>query len=83
MKITISCLEKWILLIQAKATITFDTFIKTLQNHIEYVANYVKDNLSNATTDEGLNNLVRSIRRVAFGMPNFKNLRLRVMAISG
>jgi transposase len=31
---------------------------------------------------EGLNNLVRSIRRCAFGMPNFQHLRLRVMAIS-
>jgi transposase len=74
-------LDEWVRNIQEKKITVFDSFIKTLQNHKQYIANYVKDNLSNAVT-EGLNNLVRSIRRVAFGMPNFNNLRLRVMAIS-
>lgn len=80
--ITITLLDEWVRNIQEKKITVFDSFIKTLQNHKQYIANYVKDNLSNAVT-EGLNNLVRSIRRCAFGMPNFNNLRLRVMAISG
>lgn len=59
----------------------FDTFVKTLGRIKEYVANYVLNHLSNAVT-EGLNNLIRSVRRTAFGMTNFINLRLRVLAIS-
>jgi transposase len=79
--VTITLLDEWVKNIQEKKITIFDSFIKTLQNHKQYIANFVKDNLSNAVT-EGLNNLVRSIRRCAFGMPNFNNLRLRVMAIS-
>lgn len=79
--VTITLLDEWVKNIQEKKITVFDSFIKTLQNHKQYIANFVKDNLSNAVT-EGLNNLVRSIRRTAFGMPNFNNLRLRVMAIS-
>ena len=77
----ITLLDEWVNGIQEKKITVFDSFIKTLQNYKQYIANYVKDNLFNAVT-KGLNNLVRSIRRCAFGMPNFNNLRLRVMAIS-
>jgi transposase len=73
---TIILLDEWVKNIQEKKITVFDSFIKTLQNHKQYIANFVKDNLSNAVT-EGLNNIVRSIRRIAFGMPNFNNLRLR------
>ena len=59
----------------------FDGFIKTLAKTKIYVANYVLNNISNAVT-EGLNNLIRSVRRTAFGMPKFENIRLRVLAIS-
>ncbi|NER04415.1 MAG: ISL3 family transposase [Okeania sp. SIO3C4] len=59
----------------------FEPFCKTLKNTKKYIANYVKNNLSNAVT-EGLNNLIRSIRRAAFGMPNFEHLRWRALAIS-
>lgn len=78
----INLLDKWIARIQAQKITLFDSFIRTLQRHKEPIANYVLDNVSNAVT-EGLHNLVRSIRRCAFGMPNFQHLRLRVMAISG
>ncbi|TAG77528.1 MAG: ISL3 family transposase, partial [Cytophagales bacterium] len=44
-----------------------------------YIANYVKDRLSNAVT-EGLNNIIRVVKRFSFGMPSFKNLRLRSLA---
>ena len=60
----------------------FYSFIRTPQRHKEPIANYVLDSLSNVVTG-GLNNLVLSIRRCAFCMPNFQHLRLRVMAISG
>ena len=78
----IAQLDAWVERIQTQGVTHFDAFIRTLQRHKNQIANYVKENLSNAVT-EGLNNLVRSIRRCAFGMPNFQHLRLRVMAISG
>jgi transposase len=59
----------------------FEPFIKTLKSTKTYIANYVKDFLSNAVT-EGLNNLIRNVRRATFGMTNFEHLRWRTLAIS-
>ncbi len=78
---TLRAMDKWIQSVGEKKITVFDDFIKTLQRHKVAIANYVKDRLSNAVT-EGLNNLIRSIRRSAFGMPNFKHIRLRALAIS-
>lgn len=74
-------IEEWQQSMNEEVRGVFEPFIKTLKNTKEYIANYVKDNLSNAVT-EGLNNLIRSVRRVAFGMPNFEHLRWRSLAIS-
>ncbi|MDX2305617.1 MAG: ISL3 family transposase [Microscillaceae bacterium] len=74
-------IDRWTQDIQAKDLIVFETFTKTLKSTKQYIANYVQDKLSNAVT-EGLNNLIRSIRRIAFGMPNFEHLRWRALAIS-
>jgi len=83
-----TCVEKaniaiqiWINDLVTKGIKTFDRFIKTLTKTKKYVANYVIDYMSNAVT-EGLNNLIRSVRRTAFGMTNFNHLKLRVLAIS-
>lgn len=78
---TIKQLDNWIEEVEKGKNTIFDTFIKTLKSTKNYVANYVQNNLSNAIT-EGLNNLIRSVRRTAFGMPNFENLRWRCLAIS-
>jgi transposase len=77
----LSGLETWMTQVSRDGLSTFDKFVKTLTQTKGYIANYVRDYLSNAVT-EGLNNLIRSIRRTAFGMTNFNNLRLRVLAIS-
>jgi transposase len=74
-------IQKWTDKLKKNGITLFDSFVKTLTKTKAYVANYVKDYLSNAVT-EGLNNLIRSVRRTAFGMTNFQNLRLRVLAIS-
>lgn len=74
-------IDNWTKNLALKGITLFDGFIKTLAKTKEYVANYVIDYLSNAVT-EGLNNLIRSVRRTAFGMTNFQHLRLRVLAIS-
>lgn len=74
-------IDNWTKNLAIQGITLFDSFIKTLSKTKEYVANYVIDYLSNAVT-EGLNNLIRSVRRTAFGMTNFCHLRLRVLAIS-
>jgi len=68
-------INEWVDKIQKGCITQFDGFIKTLAHTKEYVANYVRNYLSNAVT-EGLNNLIRSVRRIAFGMGNFEHLRL-------
>lgn len=78
---TIKQLDNWIEEVEKGKNTIFDTFIKTLKSTKNYVANYVQNNLSNAVTEE-LNNLIRSIRGTAFGMPNFENMRWRCLAIS-
>jgi transposase len=74
-------MQEWAENVTQQGITQFDAFIKTMQNTKEYIANYVANYLSNAVT-EGLNNLIRSVRRIAFGMTNFQHLRLRVLAIS-
>lgn len=74
-------IEEWKETMSTEVKSVFEPFSKTLESTKKYVANYVKEKLSNAVT-EGLNNLIRSVRRVAFGMPNFEHLRWRALAIS-
>lgn len=54
-------------------------FIKTLQNWMTNIASYANTFATNAVT-EGLNNLIRHIKRISFGIPKFEHLRLRVLA---
>ena len=77
----LEAIQYWIDDLAQKQITAFDGFVKTLTKTKEYVANYVIDYMSNAVT-EGLNNLIRSVRRTAFGMTNFQHLKLRVLAIS-
>jgi transposase len=53
-------------------------FIKTLQNRQNDIASFAKNHVTNAAT-EGLNNLIRHIKRLSFGIPNFQHLRIRVL----
>jgi transposase len=56
-------------------------FIKTVRKRIEHIASYANTHVTNAVT-EGLNNLIRHVKRISFGMPNFEHLRLRVLVRS-
>jgi len=80
-EVVLQKIEEWVESMNEELKNIFKSFTTTLNNTMKYVANYVKNSLSNAVT-EGLNNLIRSIRRVAFGMPNFEHLRWRALAIS-
>jgi transposase len=72
-------IDEWIINTQKLSVSCFDKFVHSLNSTKTYIANYVKDKLSNAIT-EGLNNIIRVIKRFSFGIPNFKHLRLRAMA---
>ncbi len=54
-------------------------FLKTLTNWLAPIANYAHQQLTNAVT-EGLNNVIRYMKRISYGLPNFEHLRLRVLA---
>jgi transposase len=53
-------------------------FIKTVQNWKNEIATFAKTHVTNAAT-EGLNNLIRHMKRISFGMPNFEHMRIRVL----
>ena len=53
-------------------------FLKTLANWQQYIANFAENRLTNAAT-EGLNNIIRYMKRISFGLPNFQHMRLRVL----
>ena len=79
-KIASEKLEIWKKSIIENGITAFDSFLKMLETKQNYIVNYVENYLSNAVT-EGCNNLIRAIRRSAFGMTNFQHLRLRVLAL--
>jgi len=60
---------------------TLNKFVKTVQNWMSNIASFANTRISNAVT-EGLNNLIRYVKRISFGISNFEHLRLRVLAKS-
>ena len=57
----------------------WDKFIKTLNNWKDYIINFVQLRITNAIT-EGLNNIIRYLKRISFAIPNFEHMRIRVLA---
>ncbi|MCB0847743.1 MAG: transposase, partial [Bacteroidetes bacterium] len=53
-------------------------FLKTLNNRIKQITAFAQYRVTNAIT-EGLNNIIRYFKRISFGIPNFKNMRLRIL----
>ena len=56
-------------------------FIKTLKNWKGQIAAFASEHISNAVT-EGLNNYLRYFKRISFGLPNFENMRMRILMAS-
>ena len=73
-------LNHWIELVKNKAHSSFKTFLKTLNNWKTQIVNFATKRVTNAAT-EGLNNVIRQVKRMSYGMYNFHNLRLRVLAL--
>ncbi|MEO1447924.1 MAG: ISL3 family transposase [Bacteroidota bacterium] len=72
-------LKTWMCKAQKIGAAYWDTFLRTLQNWHEPILNFVIERVSNAAT-EGLNNLIRYLKRISFNIPNFEHLRIRVLA---
>lgn len=73
-------LNEWIDRVQNSDQNQFwQNFINTLCNWKVYILNFVQTGLTNAAT-EGLNNMIRHIKRISFGMHNFQHLRIRILA---
>ena len=71
-------LDLWIEQAQSIGNKYLDRFVKTLQNWKKPIAAFASTRISNAVT-EGLNNYLRYFKRVAFGLPNFEHMRLRIL----
>ncbi len=72
-------IEHWLDYVELIANKHLNKFVKTFNNYKSLICNYFGTLLSNGVT-EGCNNLIKTIRRMSFGMPNFENLKLRVLA---
>lgn len=74
-------LQQWIERTHASEEPQWEKFLNTLKRWKEEIVNFVESGISNAVT-EGLNNLIRYIKRISFAIPNFEHMRLRVLAAS-
>ena len=72
-------LGKWIVRARAFRQRNLIDFIHMLKNWLQPIANFAYQRLTNAAT-EGLNNVIRYVKRISYGLPKFEHLRLRVLA---
>ncbi len=56
--------------------------LKTLKKYKEGVKNSMTTNYTNGCL-EGINNIVKCIKRIAFGYRSFKNFRKRILIVTG
>ena len=80
-EVLIKSLNDWITHAQKLDYKPLNKFLNTLQNWKEEIAAFAISAISNAVT-EGLNNFLRYFKRISFGLPNFNNMRLRILAAS-
>ena len=71
-------LDSWIEHASLIGNKDLDRFIKTLRNWKPEIAAFAETGITNAVT-EGLNNYLRYFKRISFGLPNFENMRLRIL----
>jgi transposase len=71
-------IDLWVIQVKKMNFDCLMPFVKTLQNWKNEIANFAKNHVTNAAT-EGLNNLIRHMKRLSFGMPNFQHMRIRVL----
>ena len=71
-------LIQWIKHAQMLNLPAMETFIRTLKKRMKQILAFATYRVTNAVT-EGLNNIIRYFKRISFGLPSFKNMRLRVL----
>lgn len=72
-------MRKWIAKAKAIRYRGLIDFTHTLANWLRPIANFAHEGLTNAAT-EGLNNVIRYVKRISYGLPKFEHLRLRGLA---
>lgn len=75
-------LQAWMEQVKALGLSALNTFVKTLTNWLDKIANYFHSRSSNGRT-EGFNHGLRALLWRAFGMTNFQHFRLRVLHCFG
>ena len=58
------------------------TLARTLRNWFDSILAWHQARVSNGPT-EGMNNLLKRVKRVAFGFTNFENFRIRALLYAG
>lgn len=74
-------LNSWIEFAEKLNYSYLNTFIRTLKNWKPHIIAFASQRITNAVT-EGLNNYLRYFKRISFGVPNFKHMRLRILVAS-
>jgi transposase len=70
-------LDRWQSKVQQSGLTCFNSFLKTLNNWLNEIANYFVNRLSSGFV-EGLNNKIKTIKRRCYGMTNIKHLFQRI-----
>ena len=70
-------LERWIAKVESKKINCFKKFIKTLQNHLDMIANYFHER-ANSGFVEGFNNKLKAITRRSYGIQRVDSLYRRL-----
>jgi transposase len=70
-------LERWIAKVESKKINCFKKFIKTLQNHLDMIANYFHER-ANSGFVEGFNNKLKAITRRSYGIQRVDSLYHRL-----
>lgn len=73
-----SYLERW----KKKISPRMQTAWKTLRKYREYIQNTLETTYTNGPL-EGMNNFIKSVKRVAFGFRRFSHFRQRILIIQG
>ena len=74
--------DEWCKKYQECGIVYLESSVKTLKKYRKYILNAWKFHRSNSIA-EGLNNVIKSIKKHSFGIPTFETLRARCLLILG
>lgn len=75
-------LDKWIEKAKTLSFTPLDNFCKTLTNWKSEIVNFFTNRITSGFV-EGMNSKIKLLKRIAFGIPNFKHFRLRILWACG